>query len=408
MGAEYQMGLTMRERRSVVRVTADRYRKAGRREKRTILDELIEATEYNRRYASWLLREHGKATWVGRGLKLIGYVSQKQERRGRPKYNGRVVEALKRIWAIMDFICGKRLAAAMKEVVPILEGNKEIRLDKQTRDKLMTISAATIDRVLAPERKKYQLRGRSGTKPGTLLKNKIQIRTFAQWDEQKPGFVEIDLVGHDGGNTRGDYCQTLNVTDVQTGWTEARAVKNKAQVWVFEAIEQIRKQMPFEMVGIDSDNGSEFINEHLVKYCEKKKITFTRARASRKNDNCYVEQKNYTVVRRMVGYARRDTPEELETLNELYSHLRLYSNYFQPVMKLKEKERIGSKVIKRYDKPITPYQRVQNSPDVSMAVKRGMKRQYSTLNPAELKRQIDRLQGKLLRLSGQKSKGRPS
>jgi len=161
--------------------------------------------------------------------------------------------------------------------------------------------------------------------------------------------MEVDPVSHDGGNLRGDFCQTLNLTDVATEWTESRAVKNKAQIWVFQALKEIRKRLPFDLLGLDSDNGGEFINAHLTKYCQKQEITFTRSRPLRKNDNCYVEEKNYSVVRRNVGYLRYDTEEELETLNELYDLLRLYINFFQPVMKLVTKERVGSRIIKKYD-----------------------------------------------------------
>jgi hypothetical protein len=268
----------------------------------------------------------------------------------------------------------------LKEVIPILEKYKEIELDKTVREKLSKISAATIDRVLALERKKRSLRQRTRTKPGTLLKHQIPIRTFCEWDEQRPGFVEIDLVGHEGGDPSGEYIQTLDMTDVCTGWTETQGVKNKARVWVFEAVKEIRKRLPFKLLGIDSDNGSEFINDHLYGYCEEEKITFTRARAYRKNDNCYVEQKNYSVVRRGVGYHRYDTPQQLRLLNQLYSRLRLYTNYFQPVMKLEEKIRVGSKVKKRYDQPRTPYHRVLESPMVEKEHKIKMTR----LSPSDL------------------------
>ncbi len=231
-----------------------------------------------------------------------------------------------------------------------------------------------------------------------LTSSQIPIRTFSEWDEKSLGFVEIDLVGHDGGDARGEFIQTLDVTDVCTGWTETQAVRNKAQVWVFEALKDIQGRLPFELLGIDSDNGSEFINHHLLKFCAEGKITFTRARSYRKNDNCFVEQKNYSVVRRAVGYSRYDTEEQRNILNELYGHLRLYTNFFQPVMKLIEKTRIGSKVIKKYDKPRTPYQRVLESPSVPECKKQQLKEQYATLNPADLKRKITRLQQKLLKM----------
>ena len=238
------------------------------------------------------------------------------------------------------------------------------------------------------------------------MRNQIPVRTFAQWDEQRPGFAEIDLVGHDGGDGSGEFIQTLDVTDVCTTWTETEAVRNKAQKWVFDALKDIRKRLPFPLVGIDSDSGSEFINHHLFRYCKEEDITFTRSRSYRKNDNCFVEQKNYSVVRRAVGYLRYDTTEELLTINQLYRHLRLYTNFFQPSMKLIEKTRIGSKVIKKYDIPKTPYQRVLKSQYISADAKKDLKRQYKTLNPASLKRQITRLQQKLLRMASLKQSKR--
>ena len=227
----------------------------------------------------------------------------------------------------------------LKEMLAILQRHKEIKVTREIKKKLLRISASTIDRILKPERKKYELKGRSLTKPGTLLKHQIPIRTFSEWDEQRPGFVEIDLVGHEGGNPRGDFIQTLNVTDVCTGWTEMQAVKNKAQIWVFEALKDIRGKLPFDLLGIDSDNGGEFINDHLVRFCHEERINFTRSRSYRKNDNCFIEQKNYTIVRRYVGYARYDTEIAQKLLNELYGYLRLYVNFFQPVMKLIQKTR---------------------------------------------------------------------
>jgi len=266
----------------------------------------------------------------------------------------------------------------------------------------MKISAATIDRLLRDHKQRMEAKGRSGTKPGTLLKSQIPIRTFSDWDEKRPGFVEIDLVGHEGGNGSGDFIQTLNVTDVHTGWTEARAVRNKAQVWVYQALIEIRECLPFQLLGIDSDNGSEFINQHLLRYCEQNRITFTRARRYRKNDNCYVEQKNYSVIRRAVGYHRYDTEEELVLLNQLYKVLGVYTNYFQPTMKLKERERRGSQVKKRYEPAQTPFRRVLESSSVPARQKARLKREYEDLNPAELKRRITALQNKLVDIASRK------
>jgi hypothetical protein len=188
---------------------------------------------------------------------------------------------------------------------------------------LLKISPSTIDRLLADDRKSLNGMSKARTRPGTLLKSQIPIKTFSDWNDQRPGFVEIDLVAHEGGINSGEFIQSLDVTDVCTGWTEVQAVRNKAQTWVFEAIKDIRARLPFELLGIDSDNGGEFINNQLLRYCREQKITFTRSRSLRKNDNCFVEQKNYSVVRRAVGYFRYDSEQELKLLNELYSYLRL-------------------------------------------------------------------------------------
>ena len=397
------MRLTMKERRSVTAVVAKRYQKTTKKDKGTILGEYTQLTGYNRCYAAFLLRNHGRRMRINNNTVLVGDCRKRVKRTRDRTYDEQLVRVLKRVWQIMGFICGKRLEPALKEVIPILERYKEIKLDKAVREKLSKISAATIDRVLALERKKRSLRQRSRTKPGTLLKHQIPIRTFSEWDEKSPGFVEIDLVGHEGGDPSGEYIQTLDMTDVCTGWTETQAVKNKARVWVFEALKEIRKHLPFKLLGIDSDNGSEFINDHLYSYCEEEKITFTRARAYRKNDNCYVEQKNYSVVRRWVGYNRYDTPQQLRLLNHLYSRLRLYTNYFQPVMKLEEKIRVGSKVKKRYDQPRTPYGRVLESPLVEKEHKKKLNQEYAKLNPAELRRQISSLQIKLRKLAAKEN-----
>jgi hypothetical protein len=313
------------------------------------------------------------------------------------KYDDEVLRALKKVWEILDYISSRRLIAALPEVVPKLVACREIRIKKSTQKRLLEISHATVDRLLKPEREKHTIRGRSATKPGTLLKHQVPIRTFCDWDDAEPGFLEMDLVGHDGGRAEGDYCFTLDMTDVATGWTELAAVQNKAQAWVFEALQELRKRLPFTLRGLDSDNGSEFINHHMVAYCAEQKITFTRSRPWRKNDNCYVEQKNWSIVRRHAGYARYDTPEACRLLNELYRVLRDYNNFFLPSMKLKEKVRDGARVHKRYDTPKTPYQRLLNSDKIPRAVKQQLKRQYGKLNPAELKRQFEKVQKQLNR-----------
>jgi hypothetical protein len=340
---------------------------------------------------------------AGKRVRLVRD-NRKIKRKKKKIYDEGVLVSLKEIWKICDYICSKRLAPFLSEIIPVLEKWGEIKLDTKVREKLLKISAATIDRLLAETRKRYRIKGRSTTKPGSLLKKSIPIRTFADWDEKVPGFFEVDLVSHDGGATRGDFNQSLNFTDISTGWEEMIAVKNKAQRWVFEGIKEIERRLPFSILGIDSDNGSEFINDQLRRYCEQNQITFTRSRPYRKNDSCFVEQKNYSVIRRAVGYARYDTDYDLVILNELYIYLRLYVNFFQPVRKLIKKERIGSKVIKRYDEAKTPYQRVLESPNIKDEIKVKLRKEYAMLNPAELKRKITKLQNKLLKLNALKQK----
>ena len=396
------MRLTMKERKKATAVVAPRYQKAGKKEKGAILEEFTKLTGYGRKYASHVLRTHGRKVRVGTSHVIQGDV-RKAVKRKRPKvYDTAVEDALQKVWYLMDCICGKRLAPVLGEIVKRLERFGELRVSPDVREKLLRISPASIDRLLARERRRHEIKGRGNTKPGTLLKHQIPIRTFSDWNEQKPGFVEIDLVGHDGGDSHGEFAQTLDVTDVCTTWTETEAVRNKAQIWVFNALKDIRQRLPFPLLGVDSDSGGEFINHHLFKYCQQEKITFTRSRSYRKNDGCFVEQKNYSVVRRAVGYLRYDSEEELQTLNELYRHLRLYTNFFQPTMKLMEKKRIGSKVTKKYDKAKTPYRRVLASVDVSAKDKQVLQRIYAKLNPAQLKRTITRLQQKLYKLNAQK------
>ena len=400
------MRLTVKEKKKLTAVMAPEYQRARKKEKGNILEQFIKATRYNRCYAAHVLRTQGKKTWINPRTRLVSDVRRRTKREKERIYDDAVATTLTQVWKMMDYICGKRLAPLLKEVIPRLIRFGEITLPLEAKDKLMRISPATIDRLLASERKKYTIKGRANTKPGTLLKNQIPIRTFSQWDDKRPGFVEIDLVGHDGGDGSGDFLQTLDVTDVATGWTETQAVRNKAQQWVFEALKDIRGRLPFPLLGIDSDNGGEFINNHLYRYCQEEKITFTRTRSYRKNDNCFVEQKNYSVVRRAVGYGRHTTQEEQAVLNDLYKELRLFTNFFQPSMKLIKRTREGSRVVKTYDKPLTPYRRILASADVSDSDKSELKALYRNLNPAALNRKITKHQQRLLRLNAAKQGGR--
>ena len=388
------MGLSMAERKAVTKQMSRRYQRASRKEKGTMLDELCALTGWTRRHARRAL--------------VQAFVGQPERPRlPRPRiYGEEVLEALRFVWAVFDAPAGKRLAPFLPEAVEALARHGELQLTPQVREKLLRISAATIDRSLAPDRRRLRVRGRQGTKPGSILKRQIPIRTFAEWDERRPGFCEADLVAHDGGSGHGEFCQTLDVTCVATGWTEMRALPTKAQRWVLEALEDIRAALPFPLLGVDCDNGGEFINVELFRWCEAQEITFTRTRPYRKNDNCFVEQKNWPVVRQQVGYLRYDTPSELEALRELYRHLRLYVNFFQPQMKLISKTRRGAKVTKRFDVARTPYQRVLGSPEVTPEAKDALHETYLRLNPAGLKRDIIRCQDRLIELTKAKSESR--
>ncbi len=406
------VGLEMQARKAVTKEVAARYRRAGKKEKVRILDEFCKTTGYARKYAITVLRNYGKESVVridGKMVRLVGGAAKKKRHTGRPKtYDSRVFKVVRELWYLYGCMCGKRLVVAIRLSLGILEACGEIEVDTEVRQKLLRISAATIDRQLAAERRKLKLKGGSHTKHGRMLKCQIPIRTFSEWDEAKIGFVEMDLVGHEGGDARGEFGYTLTVTDVKSGWTECSAVKNRAQKWTLLALKGIRARLPFELLGIDTDNGSEFINAHMIAFCKQYAITFTRSRPYRKNDSCFVEQKNGAVVRGVVGYFRHDTDEEVELLNELYGRLRLWVNYFHPSMKLIKKVRVGSRVSRQYDGPKTPYQRILETEGLANAqeVKRRLRQEYEGLNPAELQRGITSLQEKLWRIVAGKKRQR--
>ena len=362
-----------------------RYRQASRKEKSGILDEFVKTTGYHRKHATAVLN--------GRRERVTGPVRRPR----RAQYAVEEANALATLADLFDDICSKRLRAAMDVELPRLYQTGALRISSACYQKLLRVSPATMDRLRARYRLQRGQR-RSFTKPGTLLKHRIPIRTWADWTEDRPGFCEIDLVDHSGGQIiRGrEHAWTLCFTDVKTGWTECVAVRNKAQVHVFAAIKRARQRLPFPLLGIDSDSGSEFINDQLYRYCLEEKITFTRGRAGRKNDSAYVEQKNWSVVRRAVGYWRYDSPEQLDLLNTLYARLHLYVNFFLPVMKLKEKARDGSKVKRIYDDPQTPYARALASDDVSEDDKAELLEAYGYLDLVELRQRIDELQLQIL------------
>lgn len=348
------MKVKQESKQDLAKALHPKYLKANRAQKSRLLDEFVEVSGYHRNHAKKLLL-HGPPPPTGR---LDTRKGTRRHAGGRPSvYRGAELYALHVAAEATGWICGKRLVGVMSELVEALEGEGAISLFREEREALLQMSAATIDRKLACERAKHKPKGMCITKPGTLLRSQVPIRTYTPWDEEQPGFLEIDLVAHCGESTAGAYLCTLNCVDVATGWTECEAVANKGQRAVFEALERVRGRLPFPLLGIDSDNGGEFINDHLIRYCQSECITFTRCRPYRKNDQAHVEQKNGSVVRQLVGYDRYTTPATLAQLSVVYELARLHVNGYLPVMKLVGKERVGAKIKKRYDIPATPYRR---------------------------------------------------
>jgi hypothetical protein len=378
--------MSLKSKRELLEVVRPRYLKASKVEKQKMLDEFTCATGYDRKYAIRALRNQVQNHLKG---KTKTY---------KTIYRGEVVQALEQIWEIYGQICSKRLQPFLPEAIKVLERCKEIELPQATKELLLKISSASIDRCLRPVRINSP-HGLSTTKPGSLLKNLIPVRTFTEWNEERPGFMEIDLVAHCGESTAGQFLNTLTCTDISTGWTDVTALPRRSQEAVSEAIHRMRQRLPFPLLGIDSDNGSEFINDLLYRYCLDEKITFTRSRPYKKNDQAHVEQKNWSVVRHTVGYDRWETEQELALLESIYDDLRHYINFFQPSFKLIAKERIGNQTIKRYDPAKTPYQRVLEREDISVPAKARLMNLYLQLNPAELRRRIDQKIAKLWKIS---------
>ena len=404
------MGLDMKTKKKICGKIYRRYQKAGKKGKAKILDEYSKTLEYNRDYLAHLLTNWGKTCYALSGGNVVKVVA-KQPVKGRHKvatgkktgrsetYDKAFVSTLKDIWELFDCQCGKLLAPLIRGIIGFLA--VEFGLSQELCVLLKTVSPATIDRKLKKEKARYRLKGLSTTKPGSLLKSHIPVRVCFDWDEKRPGFFELDTVSHCGARASGQFCQTLTITDVGSAWTEECALLNNAHRWVKERIEQTKAGLPFPMRGIDSDNGGEFINHQLLDWCTQNSIAFTRGRPYRKNDNCFVEQKNGDVVRKTVGYARLEGEAAYNALAEVYRYLNPLLNYWYPTLRLTAKEKLPSgRYRKIYEKePKTPYQRLLESAHISDECKEELRRRAALLNPIALKRQMDEAVDRLLKLS---------
>ena len=368
--------MTRRSILEYVQALRSRYLGASKEGKGKMLDEFTQVTGLHRKAA----------------IRLLYRLSQPGvgPRRGRRrKYGAGAAEALRVVWEASDRLCSKRLQPFLPEMVKVLRQHGEQRFDAATEGQLCRMSPATIDRLLRPCRRRGGRRGLTTTRPGSLLKRSIPIRTFADWQESKTGFLEIDLVAHCGESTEGFYLNTLCAVDVASGWTECLPVWGKGQIRVRSAVHRMRQRLPFALLGVDSDNGSEFINQCFYTYCRQEGITFTRSRAYKKNDSCHVEQKNGNVVRRLVGYDRYTSKASFQCLERLYYDVRLYMNFFQPTMKLYSKTRHGARVHKVYEKAQTPYQRLLETGVLTEAKQQELATTYHGLNPVLLLKRIN-------------------
>jgi hypothetical protein len=359
-----------------------RYQAATQAQKSVILDEFLAATGYDRKYAIRLLSKEA--------VLPPGPISRPRASR----YGKEVAEALHLAWSALNKVCAKRLVPFLPDLVPTLERHDHLHLSDDVRALLLTISPATADRVL---RRYRQPHGISTTKPGRLLKHQIPIRTFADWNDVRPGFFEADLVAHCGGSATGAFLYTLTLTDVATAWTECLPLLHRTQEAVVQALQRARQLLPFPLLGLDTDNGSEFLNAQLIAYCEQEHITFTRGRTANKNDQCFVEQKNGSIVRQLVGYDRFAGERAYRQLGELYRATRLYVNFFQPSLKLTHKHREGARVHRRYAPARTPFQQVLAAEILQLEHRERVEGVYQALDPLRLKRQIELLQDALWR-----------
>ena len=378
----------MATRDELVAVTVERYARGTRRERSLILDEFAAVTGFHRKHATRLLRSELKRPPAN-------------PRPGRRVYDDAVREALIVLWEASDRVCGKRLRPLVPVLVDAMERHGHLRLAAEVRSSLLAMSAATMDRALRQVRDQAGGRRRRRTAPSAAIRRSVPMRTFADWDDPAPGFVEADLVAHSGPTAKGSFVQTLVLTDIATGWTECAPLLVREQRLLTEVLSEVRKLLPFALLGFDTDNDSVFMNETVRDYCQAAGVVFTRCRPYRKNDQAWVEQKNGAVVRRIVGYRRFEGLEAAAALAQLYRSVRLFVNFFQPSFKLAAKTREGAKVKKRYHPPATPHQRLLADPRTAEDVRRHVEAIHAGLDPVRLLQAIRAAQQRLVDIADQ-------
>lgn len=379
--------MTMRSRREYLKRIKTRYLQASRKEKTKLLDEAVKTAGLNRKYVTSLFSVV---------TSLEPRVGVRRKRR-QPIYDNEASYFLKKIWDILDCPCGQRMVGSIPGTLEALIRHGEFNFSREMQEKLLAMSASTIDRKLKRWKTSRLRKLHGSTKPGTLLKKQIPIE-LSRWNETRLGYSEIDLVAHNGGDPEGDFAHTLTDTDLASGWTEVESFMGKSERRVVYALSAIDTRRPFDREGIDSDSGGEFINWLLWGFCKDQDIAFTRGRPNHKNDNAHVEEKNWTHVRKLVGYHRYETTRQIALMNDLYrNEWRLYENFFQATLKLTEKKRIGGHLYRKYDVPKTPYQRIMESAEVGQKIKDELQRKFRSLNPAALKRHIEKKLHSLLR-----------
>jgi hypothetical protein len=383
--------MDMPSRNQYLETLLGRYLKADKAQKGLLLDEYCANTKQNRKY-------------VIRKISRLAFAPPRVKKKRPAFYGPEVRRVLETIWKMFDLPCGQRLAPIVRTELERLRRLKEVEVSEQTARKLLRVSPATIDRLLTPLKEEVKNRSRYSSRGTNLIAKKIPLR-MTDWDTSRVGYVEMDLVLHCGASTAGEFGHSLSAVEISSGWWEGEVVMGRAQVRIFNALKEIRERSPLTWLGIDSDNDNAFINALLYQYSVDEELEFTHSRAYRKNDNAYIEQKNFTHVRKPLGYLRYDTPEELQLIQQLYrNELRLFKNYLLPVMKLVRKVRIGGHIKRVYDTPKTPYQRLLESGQIDKRTAHELRRIYLSLNPAEIKRQMDKKLSRLFDLYEKKKK----